>query len=885
MTWKEFFASCKVGQEDLFSVACMAEFGSGVFDPTGDDIKSAARLHVQLLSRIATQKLDYLTGTEQAALTSLYQLFDITRKIPEDLPTAQKFERLAWDVLNRHLRPFTAKWHHECTAGTLTALDSSDEFRGELDRLQNYLRVFDQVLVHFHTKTIPVIQTETFADERATKIRDEMKTSVAWKIFGATGNLTAAQAAQISEAEKAVINDRRLTNRLDPEKIHATALAISGGGIRSATFSLGVVIALAKRGILPHFDYLSTVSGGGYLGSFISTYLRSNEQSSPSVGLGADESPFHRDIGETPALRHLRHRCSYLAAGSWKLHVRMMAAVFQGLVLNGLGLVLLAATLALGEDLLVRCTQSWWNWPMAFGGSILLALACFILTLVLARCSQGSQKSADWVCSLVLLWLGALLAAKGLRSLHEWFHVQWFQPPIASWWSRSTWLLVLGGVPVTGSLVIGAFGRILGRKGMSFIAWTASCSIGLLLGLYLIAYEWISTRAIALPLHDYPHSIPYWWILAFLATAWLIYLLIFDINYTSPHRHYRNSLADTFLIQPASDTSSDKPKFHRGVDVRLSALAQNPVRGPYHLINCTLNVPLTDDAAVQGRRADFFLFSPKFCGSPLTKYFETTKWEQVDPRLNVGTAMAISGAAASPLMGLGTMNHVRFWLALLNIRLGYWVQQPDRRVKVPPGLLYLFREMTGWIDEKSSRLNLSDGGHIENLGVYELLRRRCQYIVAIDGEKDHEMTFAALTTLQRLAAIDLDIKIEINLDDVRLNASGLSRSHFRLARIIYPPVDKGGKPEIGYLLYIKLSLTGNEGEFIRRYRLDEPVFPHHSTADQFFSEPQFEAYRSLGEHIGDKLFLKTLVGELGTRSDVSVEEWFRALGENLLEPR
>jgi hypothetical protein len=90
---------------------------------------------------------------------------------------------------------------------------------------------------------------------------------------------------------------------------------------------------------------------------------------------------------------------------------------------------------------------------------------------------------------------------------------------------------------------------------------------------------------------------------------------------------------------------------------------------------------------------------------------------------------------------------------------------------------------------------------------------------------------------------------------------------------------------IGYLLYLKLSLTGNEGEFLRRYRLDEPAFPHHSTTDQLFSETQFEAYRSLGEHVGDKLFLRALVGEeLAKSESIQVEEWFGELARRLLEP-
>jgi hypothetical protein len=87
------------------------------------------------------------------------------------------------------------------------------------------------------------------------------------------------------------------------------------------------------------------------------------------------------------------------------------------------------------------------------------------------------------------------------------------------------------------------------------------------------------------------------------------------------------------------------------------------------------------------------------------------------------------------------------------------------------------------------------------------------------------------------------------------------------------------------LLYLKLSLTGNEGEFLRRYRLDEPAFPHHSTADQFFTEVQFEAYRSLGEHVGEKLFLRAIVGSLADSNSVELEKWFQELGKSLLEPR
>ena len=89
--------------------------------------------------------------------------------------------------------------------------------------------------------------------------------------------------------------------------------------------------------------------------------------------------------------------------------------------------------------------------------------------------------------------------------------------------------------------------------------------------------------------------------------------------------------------------------------------------------------------------------------------------------------------------------------------------------------------------------------------------------------------------------------IDINLDDLRLDDSSDTKSHLAVGRISYP-----GEDEKGYLLYLKSSCTGDEDEVIREYRNRCPAFPHESTADQFFDEGQFEAYRALGQHIGEK---------------------------------
>jgi hypothetical protein len=144
-------------------------------------------------------------------------------------------------------------------------------------------------------------------------------------------------------------------------------------------------------------------------------------------------------------------------------------------------------------------------------------------------------------------------------------------------------------------------------------------------------------------------------------------------------------------------------------------------------------------------------------------------------------------------------------------------------------------------------VNVSDGGHLENLGVYELLRRRCRLIIAVDGECDPLLRFGSLVQLVRFALIDMGVKISIDLDAVRLGPDGRSRAHWALATIDY------GRGEVGHLVYVKSSMTGDENEYVRDYRSHYPLFPHEPTTDQFFDETQFEVYRALGHHIATRV--------------------------------
>ncbi len=833
-------------------------------------------LHTQITSRITTQRLGYLDGVEKTALDSVFELFPTTRRINDRFPDAQHFEAVAWEVLNTQVRPFTAKWHSKSERGALAALDATDEFRAQLLQLQDVLKRFDNFLVKLHDENAPAAIDES-PSETEDKISSEMAAKVEYGIPIRYGGIDPGQAEGINECERKAIQERRSHYEVRQNAPDAVGLALSGGGIRSATFSLGVLVALAERGVLPQIDYLSTVSGGGYVGSFLGAFLNSAPDS--RIGLRSAELPFQREDGEAKALRYIRHHCKYLSTGSLWRQATMVSAQLYGMALNSLAIGLLVLIVVAVERVLRLLPTG--------SLAVLTAVACWVVavcalfSLLSLRIFRAWQKYADRAIALSLASLLGILCIHLLEPAHLWYKdlLKWHLPG----WQASKWLAFVGAIPVITSALAALFGRLLKHLTIVFIVLSGIATPIFLFGLYLALYDFAARSSVTLPYLGPVVSDYVLWTVVILGVLGCV--LLFDVNSTSPHRYYRDRLAETFLIRTSAnkDPSSD---FDAGVSVRLSDLTTKR-RSPYPLINCALNVPGSKNIAMQGRMTDFFLFTPDFCGSPLTGYVPTTKWEAADAHLDLGTAMAISAAATAPQMGLITMRTLSFWLVLLNVRLGYWAKKPQNELGTlfgAPGLFCLWQEMLGTMNETSPWLNLTDGGHIENLGVYELLRRRCKYIIAVDGEEDAKMTFRGLTTLQRLAAIDLGVRIDINLDDLRLNEQRLSRSHFRFCRIRYPKEGRGSEDEFGYLLYVKLSLTGNEGEFLRRYRLDNPVFPHDSTADQFFTEAQFEAYRSLGEHVGDKLFLRAIVGNLADSKEVKLQEWFLQLGKSLLEP-
>jgi multisubunit Na+/H+ antiporter MnhB subunit len=349
-----------------------------------------------------------------------------------------------------------------------------------------------------------------------------------------------------------------------------------------------------------------------------------------------------------------------------------------------------------------------------------------------------------------------------------------------------------------------------------------------------------------------------------------------DSNRLSPHYFYRDRLAEAYLytdqLRPGK-TSLDLMR--DSVELPLSDLHYTQPAGapparttaPLHLVSAAINLAGSRDLTRKDRKSGYFVFSKFFCGSRHTGFRPTAEYSKGDVKF--ARAVTISGAAASSGIGSGTFFAQAFATVLFNLRLGYWMPNPAKASSAGRSLndrwhfwpKWLWREVTMGTDERHSLVNLSDGGHTgDNVGIYPLLQRRCKLIIACDAECDSSLTFGSFTEALRHAYIDLGIDVDIDLTMLRPDKeTGMSRSHSAVGLIRYPAA--AGQPrQVGYLVYLKNSLTGDEPEPVLNYKSNNPPFPHESTADQFFDDDQFESYRALGVHIAEHAFAQWVHG-------------------------
>ena len=638
---------------------------------------------------------------------------------------------------------------------------------------------------------------------------------------------------EVIQREKEQLRQRRKKLNQEhgtPEQENWFGIAMSGGGIRSATINLGFLKTLNKFGILQKADYLSTVSGGGYTHSYVQSTMK-------------EKGDFNQLF--TPEhIAGLRKHGEYLTPG-------------QGIWKTGNTFLMAVAFVV--------------SWVMSLISPIIVAgILYYLFDVVIGFIGENPLE-----------------ATTGLAHSIE-------------WWA----LAVVGGLMLIHFLANILLNYNLGISKQFNKAESALALVGLAL------YGWILLSGVKTGQRQTDDVL-----VDYAINAVLLFVLGFftNPNALSFHRYYRKQLADLFLrFAGKHKNMALKDVFNAGSDLKTDYIA------PYPLINTCLNLqnPGGGEKFKGTKASDYFLLSPLYCGSKLTCYVPTDRYQDYR-HMTLPAAVTISAAAVNPGLGVYSNKLLSVFMTVFNFRLGYWISNPLKLEKSRAIVwwpIYFFKELLGRIGLNNRMINISDGGHIENLGVYELLRRGCRLIISVDAGEDALYTFFDLNNLIIRARNELGLEIRFRDDEqpedlIRPRPSQVySKRRFAIAdiyqwwedkKVINPEtlkeetkiVNFDEPRKVGTFIYVKSSVLAPAGKpFLTededplkygtyKYKIYHPDFPHESTSDQFFDEIQWEAYFQLGRYIGaDVLGVKDLEQyEEKPAPQISVEQllaWF-----------
>jgi hypothetical protein len=489
-----------------------------------------------------------------------------------------------------------------------------------------------------------------------------------------------------------------------------------------------------------------------------------------------------------------------------------------------------------------------------------------------------TMYSVSWTVLVGISLFGHQLVDMLFRNYPAW--IKW--PAVASWALTTASSVLAGksnsssGEPGTGGnsrlmnilIAVGPPVYILGL--LFLLAWAAQEALllaGLSNGTHSAIQIGVALATVLLP----PAGV-------LLLFGWRV-----DINEFSMHSYYRNRLTRCYL--GASNTQRD-PDPLTGFDTAdvsdlqfWTFVPNQGYTGPFPIFCSSLNISVGEDLAWQERKAASFAFTPLFSGYHIpwtgrsysgklsyNGFVPTERFAYPNGGINISTVAAISGAAISPNWGYHTSPPMAFLLTMFNVRLGWWMPNPRRSFlafdpegQAPKGERFphprfapnqLLRELLGQIGDDRKFVYLTDGGHFDNMGLYELVRRRCYEIVICDAEQDSGPVFEGIGMAIRKCRIDFGVEIDLDLNKLATDAvTKVSKVHWITGTIKYP--ETGNAPP-GTILYIKSSITGKEAADVYNYRLQHSPFPQDSTMDQWFTESQFESYRRLGQQVVDQ---------------------------------
>ncbi len=660
------------------------------------------------------------------------------------------------------------------------------------------------------------------------------------------------------------------------EKIRV-GIALSGGGIRSAAYNLGVLQALRSNGLLEDSDYLAAVSGGNYVASALAISAAHSEHDcengKPFWARGSAEE------------RYLRQHTDYLAPGrmgkTW-----LAASVAYGFILNYLPFALCAAILGRASAWLLAwlglslsdSTLSGLSFPDSWPLTLLLAagFSCLLLPIVLAfyrsfRSRPGNYGESHSEKIAYRLLVGGAAIGIGLslpamagvygaasRSVSQ----RLFGQPAEVFESTyGRFIAVL--VWLSTFLVLAVAALVLSRRFRAhrlMLVLSSLSGAGLLLVPVLSAFEYAARHGIGEP-YLIGETVAY--LVVVLAMA----VWVHNRRY-SMHQFYRERLNSAFALRRRRDDEGRIKAEPIGYDERLyfsELKPSGPARMPKLIVCCAVN--LTTDVVPVGRFAESFTFASDVSGSPLFGYYKTADFESRDgvggTQLTIPSIMAVSGAALSPLMGRYTYPPLRFLMALTNVRLGVWIKNPRhanwQRPSNPsphgwarrflrsvrdgwfePGALYVLREALGGAKSDARYIYLTDGGHWENLGLVELLRRRCTHVLCFDASADELGKGLDIGRAIALARSELGAEVDLDPRPI-LSAKDLPDEPAVRGTVSYP-----GQDQKATLVYAKAVLPKNASWDLQAFKSRDSRFPNHSTSQQMFTDEQFEAYRALG---------------------------------------
>lgn len=665
-------------------------------------------------------------------------------------------------------------------------------------------------------------------------------------------------------------------------------LALSGGGIRSAAYAMGVLQALVAGGKLSAFDYLSSVSGGGYLASSLTYFLHTGLPTGAGAPAGTSEADFpfgsRRRDGAVPEVQNrilnfIRQQASYLSPTprlgilssiavvtraaflSLLVYFSLLASVF-GLLLEaryfepldaGFGVRLVPAVVV----------------PVGIA-TLLAVLSVFYVGLVLIQrfsgvrrflADSGGYRSRTRVQVGIGVVLRGFVATALLGALGLLYgFTERLRDEVATWQPLALSL----GSTLLGSW-LGAFERTGERREKTTLLRTF-VALGLVTtGLLLTAFFVADT------LHRKLSGGPL--VFVGLLAFGFLFGLVGNVNYLGLHRMYRDRLMELFMAEPRAireqrwfpATTADGLGLHR-----VAGVERGRVLRPYPLVNTNVVLVSSERGRQRIRGGDSFVLSPLYVGSCSTGWLRSDHYMRADRGgrgMTLPSAMAISGAAVNPNTGVAGRGLTRaglssFLLALLNLRLGYWAPNPSTQRSSEPSFIRpgLFSLLGRGHDETRDNVELTDGGHFENLGLYELVRRRVAFVLVVDAGEDRGYAFSDLANAVERVRVDFGARVEFESSELAglVPGSGpdvadvLDGRAPLAARPFARGIIRYADGTVGRIVLLKSTLFPGLPVDVLGYKLAAPDFPHQSTTDQFFDEHQFEAYRELGYYAGWK---------------------------------